>query len=75
MHIGTNGTNKDSKTEAVMFPPPGMTTSQFDTSPVPIGTTGYITFCKEFKYLGSYVTSDLNDTFDVKNELFRLLRP
>eukprot|EP00957_Ditylum_brightwellii_P165714 12615361-Ditylum_brightwellii.AAC.1 len=38
LHIGTNGTYKDSKKEAVVFPPLGMTSSQFDMSPVPIGS-------------------------------------
>eukprot|EP00957_Ditylum_brightwellii_P177458 13516478-Ditylum_brightwellii.AAC.1 len=66
MHVGTDGTYTDSKTETVCFPPPGLDLSMFDTTPVP-DLDGYVTYTTKFKYLGSYVTSDLSDTYDVKN--------
>eukprot|EP00957_Ditylum_brightwellii_P168529 12828403-Ditylum_brightwellii.AAC.1 len=68
MHICTDGTYKDSKTEAVYFPAPGIKPIPSDTLPVTVAD-GYITYTSEFKYLGSYVTHDLNDTFDVKNRV------
>eukprot|EP00957_Ditylum_brightwellii_P013781 1038542-Ditylum_brightwellii.AAC.1 len=66
MHIGTDSTYTDSKTEAVCFPPPCLDLSMFDTSPVPV-LNGYVAYTTKFKYLGSYVTSNLLDTYDVKN--------
>ena len=69
MHIGTDGSFSDSKTEAVVFPAPGQILSSFDTSPVYINDTGYVTYTDKFKYLGSYITHDLSDTFDVKNRV------
>eukprot|EP00957_Ditylum_brightwellii_P210456 15364992-Ditylum_brightwellii.AAC.1 len=36
MDDGSDGTYKDSKTEAMVFPPPGMDSSMFDMSPVPV---------------------------------------
>eukprot|EP00957_Ditylum_brightwellii_P119340 9104339-Ditylum_brightwellii.AAC.1 len=68
MPIGTDSTYKDSKTEAVYFPALGVTPIPSDTLPVAVAD-GYITYTPEFKYLGSYVTHDLNDTFDVKNRV------
>eukprot|EP00957_Ditylum_brightwellii_P072792 5532391-Ditylum_brightwellii.AAC.1 len=54
--------------EAVCFPPPDLDLSMFDTSPVPV-LDGYVTYTTTFKYLGSYVTSELSDTYDVKNRV------
>eukprot|EP00957_Ditylum_brightwellii_P162792 12396825-Ditylum_brightwellii.AAC.1 len=68
MHIGSDGTFKDSKTEAVVFLLPGMGSSMFDTSPVPV-LDGYITYTNRFKYLGSYITSELSDTHYIKNHV------
>eukprot|EP00957_Ditylum_brightwellii_P117847 8990283-Ditylum_brightwellii.AAC.1 len=68
MHIGTDGTYKDSKTEAVYFPSPEITLIPSDTLSVPVAD-GYVTYTSEFKCLGSYVTHDLNDTFDVKSRV------
>ena len=70
MHIGTDGTYKDSKTEAVFFPPPGIDPNTVDTPPVQVAN-GYITYTPSFKYLGSYITQDLSDTFDVKNRIIQ----
>eukprot|EP00957_Ditylum_brightwellii_P170180 12954799-Ditylum_brightwellii.AAC.1 len=36
MHVGSDGTFQDSKTEAVVFPPPGMSSSMINTSPEPV---------------------------------------
>eukprot|EP00957_Ditylum_brightwellii_P113808 8676846-Ditylum_brightwellii.AAC.1 len=70
MHVGSDGTFQDSKTEAVVFPPPGMDSSMFNTSPVPV-LDGYVTYTNRFKYLGSYITSKLSDTYDVKNRMIQ----
>eukprot|EP00957_Ditylum_brightwellii_P125003 9529023-Ditylum_brightwellii.AAC.1 len=70
MHVGSDGTYKDSKTEAMVFLSPGMDSSMFDTSPVPV-LDGYVMYTNKFKYLGSYVTSDLSDTFEVKNRVIQ----
>eukprot|EP00957_Ditylum_brightwellii_P073315 5572334-Ditylum_brightwellii.AAC.1 len=68
MHVGSNGTYMDSKNEAVCFTPPGLDLSMFNMSPVPV-LDGYITYTDKFKYLGSYVTSDLSDMYDAKNRV------
>eukprot|EP00957_Ditylum_brightwellii_P065133 4940357-Ditylum_brightwellii.AAC.1 len=68
MHVGTGGTYTDSKTEAVCFPSPGLDLSMFDMSPGPV-LDGYVTYTTKFKYLGSYVTSNLSDMYDVKNKV------
>eukprot|EP00957_Ditylum_brightwellii_P167808 12774109-Ditylum_brightwellii.AAC.1 len=60
----------DSKTEAVVFPPPGMESSMFNTSPVSV-LDEYATYKNRFKYLGSYITSKLSDTYDVKNRVIQ----
>eukprot|EP00957_Ditylum_brightwellii_P098064 7470040-Ditylum_brightwellii.AAC.1 len=64
MHIQTDGSFSDSKTKAVVFPAPSQTLSSFNTSPVHIDDIGYVTYTDKFKYLGSYITHDLSDTFD-----------
>eukprot|EP00957_Ditylum_brightwellii_P186026 14163289-Ditylum_brightwellii.AAC.1 len=68
MHVGMDSTFKESKTKEVVFLPPGMDSSMFDTSPVPV-LDRYVTYTDKFKYIGSYVTSDLLDTFDVKSQI------
>eukprot|EP00957_Ditylum_brightwellii_P016761 1261527-Ditylum_brightwellii.AAC.1 len=67
IHIGTDGIFTDSKTEAVFFPSTTQSVESVDTSPVYVNTTGYVTYSGKFKYMGSYVTQDLSDTYDVKN--------
>eukprot|EP00957_Ditylum_brightwellii_P145346 11069229-Ditylum_brightwellii.AAC.1 len=54
----------------MVFLPPGMDLSMFDTSPVPV-LDSYVTYIDKFKYLGSYVTSDLSDIYDVKNRVIQ----
>jgi len=68
MHIGENG--KESKTEAVVFTAAGIPYDDYDTSPVPVGP-GYITYTRQFKYLGSIVSHDLSDTHDVENRILQ----
>eukprot|EP00957_Ditylum_brightwellii_P092191 7018649-Ditylum_brightwellii.AAC.1 len=52
MHIGTDGTFTNSKTEAVFFPSATQSITPADTSPVYINDTGYVTYSNKFKYLG-----------------------
>eukprot|EP00957_Ditylum_brightwellii_P156537 11914269-Ditylum_brightwellii.AAC.1 len=66
MHMGNDGSYIDSKTEAVYFPTPGITLLPSDKLQFAVDS-GYITYMSEFEYLGSYVTHNLNDTFDIKN--------
>eukprot|EP00978_Attheya_sp_CCMP212_P012127 scaffold30130_cov58-Attheya_sp.AAC.9 len=68
MHIGKNG--KKSKTEAMYFPPPKLLTKNEtpevytkDTFPV---KDGYVGFTDKFKYLGSFITSDLKDKHKIE---------
>ena len=67
MHIRTDGTLTDCKTEAVFFPSATQSVESVDTSPVYVNDTGYVTYSDKFKYLGSCVTQDLSDTYDVRN--------
>eukprot|EP00957_Ditylum_brightwellii_P206201 15347289-Ditylum_brightwellii.AAC.1 len=52
MHIGTDGTFTDSKTEAVFFPSATQSATSADTNPVYVKDTGYVTDSDKFKYLG-----------------------
>eukprot|EP00957_Ditylum_brightwellii_P134240 10234278-Ditylum_brightwellii.AAC.1 len=52
MHIGTDGTFTDSKTEAVFFLSATQPVELVDTSPVYVNATGYVTYSDKFKYLG-----------------------
>ena len=65
MHTGSDGSFKDSKTEAVYFEAPGEDHSEANTSPVPV-QNGYITYTDTFTYLGSKVTHNLDDRIDVE---------
>eukprot|EP00559_Dactyliosolen_fragilissimus_P001762 CAMPEP_0184862080 /NCGR_PEP_ID=MMETSP0580-20130426/6610_1 /TAXON_ID=1118495 /ORGANISM="Dactyliosolen fragilissimus" /LENGTH=561 /DNA_ID=CAMNT_0027359803 /DNA_START=327 /DNA_END=2009 /DNA_ORIENTATION=+ len=69
MHVGSDGTYTDSKTEAVHFCSATEDYSQFDKAPVTIQDQGYITYADSFTYLGSKINFDLNDTFDVENRI------
>ena len=69
MHIGTDGTHKDSKTEAVHFNAPDDDNQMTDLSPVRIGNNGYITYAPSFTHLGSKIDSTLNNTIDVENRI------
>eukprot|EP00957_Ditylum_brightwellii_P060483 4592488-Ditylum_brightwellii.AAC.1 len=71
MHIGTDGTFTNSKTEAVFFLSATHSIESIDTSPVYVNNTGYVTYLDKLKYLGSYITQDLSDTYDVKNRVLQ----
>eukprot|EP00957_Ditylum_brightwellii_P189377 14414581-Ditylum_brightwellii.AAC.1 len=68
MHIRTDGTLTDCKTEAVFFPSATQSVESVDTSPVYVNDTGYVTYSNKFKYLGSYITQDLSDTYNLSRE-------
>eukprot|EP00978_Attheya_sp_CCMP212_P021093 scaffold61228_cov46-Attheya_sp.AAC.1 len=63
MHIGRNDT-KASKTECMYFPAFEKKYQESNTDNIDIGD-GYVSFTKFFKYLGSLITSKLNDAMDV----------
>eukprot|EP00957_Ditylum_brightwellii_P131252 10010662-Ditylum_brightwellii.AAC.1 len=71
MHIRTDGSFSDSKTEAVFFSSASHPIESHDSSPVYVTDVGYVTYCDEFKYLGSYITQDLRNTYDVKNRILQ----
>eukprot|EP00957_Ditylum_brightwellii_P182522 13903282-Ditylum_brightwellii.AAC.1 len=52
MHIGTDGTYTDSKTEAVFFLSTTQPVESVDTSPVYINATSYVIHSNKFEYLG-----------------------
>jgi hypothetical protein len=70
MHIGKNG--KKSKTEAMYFPPKLLTKNDTpevtpeDTFPV---KDGYVGFTDKFKYLGSFITTDLKDKHEIEKRV------
>jgi hypothetical protein len=76
MHVGKRtispgGQDEDSKTEAMFFPPcsqrKNVTPTNLLTGTFDVGNDGrfYVKFCSSFRYLGTYITPDLNDTFDI----------
>eukprot|EP00957_Ditylum_brightwellii_P115635 8820465-Ditylum_brightwellii.AAC.1 len=71
MHIGTDGSSLDSKTEAVFFSSASHPIKSHNLSPVYVTDIGYITYCNKFKYLGLYITQDLRNTYAVKNHILQ----
>eukprot|EP00957_Ditylum_brightwellii_P101817 7759951-Ditylum_brightwellii.AAC.1 len=65
-YIGTGGMYNGSKTEAEYFPAPGITLLPSHILLVVVDSD-FITYTSKLKYLSSYVTHNLNDTFDVRN--------
>ena len=70
MHVGDN--NKKSKSVAMYFPP-SVKASTLDQSENEADFTttseGQIQFVKKFKYLGSWITTDLYDDTDITNRI------
>jgi hypothetical protein len=62
MHIGRE--NKNSKTECMYFPAFNEKYQDENTENISVGD-GFVSFTKEFKYLGSLITSELDDAVDV----------
>eukprot|EP00957_Ditylum_brightwellii_P192297 14638794-Ditylum_brightwellii.AAC.1 len=54
--------------QKVCFLPPGLDISMFDTSPIPV-LDSCVKYTDKFKHLGSYITPDLSDMYDVKNRV------
>jgi hypothetical protein len=63
MHVGRG--NTASKTEAMYFPAPGTKYEDGDTTDFTIDGTGFISFTKEFRYLGSIIHYSLTSDADV----------
>jgi hypothetical protein len=68
MHIGHNA--KVSKTECMHVPAFTGKYQESNTEKVEVGD-GYVSFTKTFKYLGSLITGELNDTMDVEARIFQ----
>eukprot|EP00978_Attheya_sp_CCMP212_P031731 scaffold120942_cov30-Attheya_sp.AAC.1 len=64
MHIGRE--DKKSKTECMYFPAFRGTYQDKNTENITVGD-GFVSFTKTFKYLGSLITSELNDAVDVSH--------
>lgn len=77
-HVGREGAK--SKSEAMYFPSPRSAYQEANTSPLDVDG-GLVSFTQEFKYLGSIVTSNLDDTAEVEARVksaaaaFASLRP
>jgi len=67
MHVGRG--DKKSKTEALFLPGNGRKYEDGDTSRFAVDTDGFIDFTKEFKYLGSIISSDGTDDADIDNRI------
>ena len=73
MHIGKDGSYQDSKTEAVHFASPSEPHNSADLSPVKVNQ-GYITYNSKFTYLGSILSSSLDDTVDIDHRIKQATR-
>ena len=62
-HVGRGAAK--SKTEAMYFPPPRTSYQDANTLPLEIDG-GVVTFTQSFKYLGSLLSSNMDDTADVE---------
>ena len=74
VHLGIRGTDgkKDvkSKTEAVFFPSqPKQKPDPLATSDLNLGNGYFISFCDNFPYLGTIISSDLKDDTDIKTRI------
>lgn len=72
MHVGSGPTA--SKTEAMFFPPPRTAYELADTSRFEVldssgAPAGFIDFTKEFKYLGSIISTDATSDADVDKRI------
>eukprot|EP00978_Attheya_sp_CCMP212_P032226 scaffold124663_cov50-Attheya_sp.AAC.1 len=70
MHIGRE--EKNSKTECMYFPAFSGTYQDENTENITVGD-GFVSFTKTFKYLGSLITSELNDAVDVSLKAKRMI--
>jgi hypothetical protein len=68
MHIGRDA--KVSKTECMYFPAFTGKYQESNTENIEVGD-GYVPFTKTFKYLGSLITSKLNNAMDVEARIFQ----
>ena len=69
VHSGDKSTKTDSKTEAMFIPGAGRTKSKSDTADIMIGDTKYFSYCDEFKYLGTTITTTLRDEVDIEKRI------
>ena len=67
MHVGRGETA--SKTEAIFCPKPRKPYEAENTERFSLDGNGFIQFTKEFKYLGSLITSSLTSDADVEKRI------
>ena len=68
VHLGTRSKNESSKTEAMFIPPRNSNvTDTFtrETGDYDVSEDRFISFCDNFKYLGSFFTPPLKEDFDI----------
>ena len=65
-HVGRAGSK--SKTEAMYFPPPRSSYEDANTLPLEVDG-GLVTFTRAFKYLGSIISSNLDDSAEVDSRI------
>ena len=72
VHLGTRSTNAASKTGAMFIPPrnhkPGATVTR-ETADYDVQPDRFISFCDNFKYLGSFITPSLSEDFDINRRV------
>ena len=67
VHLGTRkatGKDEKSKTEFMHIPKRGCTSSEADIADIAVGENRFISYCTKFKYLGSWISNDLDDKWD-----------
>ena len=69
VHCGDRRNNEPSKTEAMHIPAPGQVSTENDTADINLDENQYFSFCKNFKYLGTNFTPELNDSNDIKKRI------
>ncbi len=69
VHAGVRNTEESSKTEAMYFPAPLKEPAADAIADIELDNNGYFSFTKEFKYLGSTFTPELNDTINVEKRI------
>ena len=69
VHCGDRRTNEPSKTEAMHIPAPGQKSTENDTADIDIDENHFFSFCKNFKYLGTNFSPELNDSNDIKKRI------
>lgn len=76
VHLGDEATNTKSKTEAMYFPNDSNMpiTDHLKTGKYDVGDKKFVSYTTHFKYLGTYLSQNLSDDYDIDQRLIAATR-